>query len=177
MFDRDTLPPLNLSLLVKQLDWAEISDKWYQQDGEDIVLTPEEQQVIDDWGLWDQGTWARSQEDVDFCGSSYCQAGQAILQAGYVPNWVDNSYHLNMRHAQKCTAPDGTIRDIEDAAMEVLGLSTAEAGHYFSGDNDLGNLKDWVNVFAYRRGMALPYPELWTKDEVASAEMLDGVDE
>lgn len=162
------LPTLNLSLLTKGIEWAELSEKYLRRDPD---LLPEDEHLVESWGVWDQGTYAtnanpvvamRNGEVAPFCGSAYCQAGQAVVQAGYTMKFGGAEVHT-----ATCVDPHGERHLISDVAQELLGLTGDEASAYFEGDNDLGMLRYLANTFAHRRGLPLPYPteeydEDWT---------------
>lgn len=134
------LPVLNLEGLTKQIEWAEASERFHTSGG-----TIEDLSQFQGWGLWDQDSWSA----VTACGTAYCQAGQAAVQAGWV--MVRGAYTIH-----DCEK-DGVVRPIEQVGREHLGLSNVEADDYFASAREIRDLKALVNAFAFRRGLEPPY--------------------
>lgn len=140
------LPHLNRHLATLLIEWAEISE-----DMRDGIITPDHHH-FDGWGRWEQDAWAR-RDEANVCGTSYCQAGQAAVQAGHKPNWRDGFDDISM-----CTGPDRMTRTIEEVATVALGLTRAEADLYFGAENTISDLKSYLNGFARARRLNPPYP-------------------
>src|SRR5262245_46827791 len=95
-----TLPELNTEGLYRLIQWANEDETDYRE--WDARFTG--------WGRWFQGVWGwrPAPRDDAVCGSAYCQAGQAAVQAGYV---------LDFRVTED--APDGFTAD-------YLGMSAEQ---------------------------------------------------
>lgn len=145
------LPTLNLNQIIEQIEWADVSERFRQNPKS---VTPAELEKFKGWGLWNQGVWA--QQNKNLCGTSYCQAGEAVVRAGYRIVWRDNDPE---NHSTACRKVGGPVLDIGEVATGILGLTTDEASLYFDGDNNLSDLRFYVNAFATRRGLTPPYDE------------------
>lgn len=147
------LPTLNLNQIIEQIEWADVSER-FRNNPESV--TPAEHAKFQGWGLWNQSVWAQ-QTSKNVCGTSYCQAGEAVVRAGYRIVWRDNDPE---NHSTACRKGSrGQIVDIGEVATGVLGLTREEADLYFDGDNNLDDLRFYANAFAYRRGLSLPYED------------------
>lgn len=104
------------------------------------------------------------------CKTSYCQAGQRVHQAGYRLMLDGDNSAVNcieQRPTGRKTAlgaeemedvPGVRPRSIEATARELMGITYAEAGVYFEGDNDVDRLKEIANWMCERRGIPLMWP-------------------
>jgi len=83
---------------------------------------------------WNQQTWATDDPSElppgNECGTAFCMAGHAVLEAGGTIVWPDNAWR---RTATRCNMP-GRARytPIVQAAREVLGLTQDEAAELFA---------------------------------------------
>lgn len=90
------------------------------------------------------GVWARRSPD---CGTTLCLAGQTAVSAGWVLEW--HTYSDGTATASVCSR-DGKTRNIEDAAMEELGLSDPETMVLF-GLADLTTMDQGLEAVALLR--------------------------
>lgn len=184
---------LNLEAIRLLIGWAE-------KDRDTLVRY----RALGNWGDWNQGHWASVRfdaansldtqtDEVDdsealtemeqavangVCGTSFCMAGQAVVQAGhrldlqgftgldegstiytetgycYPQQWTgryDDKGRRIMRDA-------GHRQSIAQVARNVLGLTGSQSDGFFSGGNTINDLKAYANEFAVRAGMDEPYP-------------------
>lgn len=174
------LPELNLSLLMELVAWAEKDEDAAKRLG---LLGGWDQS---EWGSLDGKIKARKDKTYvlpNVCGTAYCLAGGAAVAAGYRLIYDDfgmfHGGYVGMEDsATECikTEPTGKYdkkgrplyRDVPGADEEmiesvgaiVLGLAPDEADRLFSGGNGIRDLKDYINLFCAKRGIAEPYPHL-----------------
>lgn len=122
------------------------------------------------------------------CQTAYCMAGQAVVQAGHkmlydsVTADTGTTRRLSVT-ADTCVRVEptgrfddkgypmvrevGAPRSISETAAEILGLDSDQEDLFFSGSNDVDQLKAYANHFAREDGQALPYPdhEVWGEDD------------
>lgn len=94
---------------------------------------------------WDQGTWGTQTET---CGTAMCFAGWAVKLAGgnlvaravvaARPSPLSNGTDLVV------LKDDGTVREVDVVAVELLGLTDGEETDLFEADNDLEDLEVYV---------------------------------
>lgn len=186
---------LNVEAITTLIDWAESDEE-------------RRAQRYSSWGNWRQGLWglastasenvrnllrndseAAAEEIADMgrngvCGTAYCMAGQAVVQAGYALDYQDNvdTWDGNMLgiSAENCVWQEptdqinrwgrpvmqdvGDPREISDVAQEILGFTEEEASAFFSGSNSIRVLKEYANSFCESRDLDLPYPEFNTRE-------------
>lgn len=119
-----------------------------------IVLNPE---------THNQENWAmatsdpRKNSDRTACGTTGCLAGNAVINAGYKPDWrKDEVYDYstntfsNQWYASTCIMPNGTSVYIRDTAMDLFGLSSGEARELFEASNSVRRL--WELAIRYSDG-------------------------
>jgi hypothetical protein len=168
------LPDLNTGLLRQLLVWAAADEEYLTR-----VMAERYGVLPEEWGSWDQGIWAKEIRNGE-CKSSYCMAGQAVVQGGYALIF-DKTYEMAMpggqtqHQAHNCApriqtgvhpttglpifGPDMDRRvQINDAATGLLGI-TDEEDCLFSGDNSLTTLVSLGSFYARRRGLDLELPE------------------
>lgn len=186
---------LNLEALTLLIEWAEADEEVRQR-------------RFANWGQWRQNEWGTiatddpnvvalvEDEDRDtddhilgvlgdlnrngVCGTAFCQAGQAVSQAGYdlvyeEPTVDDDNWAgLVSASADKCVKTEyagvddkgrpvfrrvGDEHNIEDTGARILGLTTSEADAYFFGGNSIERLKQLVTLFCNERDIPTPYPD------------------
>lgn len=184
-----TTPTMNAEMLYDLIAWAE-----FDQDELTKPLTLAERFAR--WGHWGQGAWSiktirqpmtMEQAQVALsngaCQTSYCMAGQAVVQSHYRIIYTDR-YDIAqdgvLKPDQQLIAefcirqiesldpttglttrvddPTAERRYISDVAQEVLGLDYDEASRFFEANNDLDDLKQMVNGFCDTRRLPLLYP-------------------
>jgi hypothetical protein len=191
--DGTRLPRLNTDLILRLIWWAE-QDEAHIQDIENFV------------GTWSQGSWSTANGNdllhayeklkIDIldeenladairngvCGTSYCMAGQTVVQAGYriiydlgnereIYELKDDETEASQCIAQQPTnkvdakgrviwqdIPNARPVPISEQATEILGLTEYEADAFFSGSNRIDSLKAMANGMFYERGLDLPFP-------------------
>lgn len=157
------LPTLNVKLLRDLLTWAkqdkEAMDRFFG------------------WGEWDQTVWGKSVTN-GVCKSSFCMAGQAVVQAGYGLQYYKNGDQdyipetgewIDALVAYDCApkVPVGTdergnvkyelltdrLEPISTVARRVLGFTEDEGYEFFDSDNSYLDLVTMANSYASRRGL------------------------
>lgn len=174
MHDSDTItyPALNVSLIRDLLRWAK---------GERDGVTDK---LFAGWGGWDQTAWGR-QIVNGVCQTSYCMAGQAVVQEGYTLLFEEADYYYegddeagNPIWKRQLTAAEcaptkviGTddkghpihqpIKEaaemIETVGARVLGLTDSEASDFFYADNTYETLVEHANFFARCRDLDVTF--------------------
>jgi hypothetical protein len=87
---------------------------------------------------WNQGSWAYKTS----CGTAYCVAGWAAVQAGGQMIWGPEDDETGYSDAMLVRLPSsGTEVYIEDFAQSVLDLTDAQAGALFGGSNTRAELQ------------------------------------
>lgn len=115
----------------------------------EIVKVPQE---AADEGMFLDETEVRPITDLDLsqpqilsCGTSFCFAGHAVLEAG------DTMLVNALGVVNLCRTPDGQVRHVFHRAMELLGLDEAQAGQLFSAGID--DFEDLKGAIAYETGI------------------------
>lgn len=181
----EDLPELNATLLFDLVRWAEM-------DEQDIQFT---EAKFRNWGHWYQGHWAQTEMPElteeerqalrnGACQTSYCIAGQAVHQGGYRLDYESDGYANNVVQ-QRMTdlrtprgvpiwedVPGAQRQDIAEVAQELLGLTSDEAGNLFGGDNEVGHLKQYANLFALARRL----PPLFADADIYRIERDESID-
>lgn len=158
--ETETLPALNVKLMKDLLTWA-------RQDQSKI----ENIAKFKGWGTWEQESWAKEVRN-GVCRSSYCMAGQAVVQAGYGLKYenTDEDWDGNQIWSASECAPQRVIGTnnkgepmyelvneateyIETAAARVLGLTRYEADLFFHADNSISDLERLAAEFARKRAL------------------------
>lgn len=162
---------------------------------------------MEQWGSWEQGTWADVQfdapnavnpdtETVDVgvalteyeqavangtCQSSFCMAGQAVVQAGYRlgvhPGWLGEGVRVQ-DNTSRCVeqrptgrfwpsgrpvmedVPGRDAESIPDVAQEILGITFDERDQFFNGSNTIEDLKIIANEICRHHDEPIMYPEV-----------------
>lgn len=166
---RNDLDALDVDLLAQILDWA-------------VADEAKREARFPGWGSWEQHSWVREVRN-GVCQTSFCIAGQTVVQNGYIPVLEDCGIEAGghkVRYAEMCAPavhsglidtktnepilvpnddPD-TYYSIESLASDQLGLSHYRDEHIlFDGDNDLYGLVSAAVYFAARRGQTLALDE------------------
>lgn len=143
-------------------------------------------------GRWDQGTWGCLSDTITddtidkaltgVCGTSFCMAGQAVLQKGYridfglsVEEMMKRKGEIWNSNADWCIPQEPTgqfdnrgrpiFRDaggresIRGVARDALGLTEEEANTFFGADNQIEDLKAFANGMATVRGLPIMFPD------------------
>lgn len=150
---------LNINLLSDLVTWAAVKQEF-------IDDANAAAQRFAAWPGWDQTSWGRELkgETPESCGTSYCMAGQAAAQAGFVmvggrphrENEIVYDYCVPLNDKDN---PEVEPRSISDVGRETLGLSDREAGYLFDGDNDLKSIVTIAGWIANKHGEVLDIPE------------------
>lgn len=132
------------------------------------------------------------------CNTAYCMAGQAVVQAGYRLDYTSDKqgstspalgayevlsadycerrvllgYDVNGRPRWEET---GESVLIANAGARILGLDSDEQGSFFDGDNEINDLKFFVNKMCQRRGLPDEYPEVTDSPRAHDADGWDDV--
>jgi hypothetical protein len=157
------LPTLNVKLLRDLLTWA-------KQDKEamDRFLG---------WGDWDQTVWGKSVTN-GVCKTSFCMAGQAVVQVGYGLKYYNNGEQeyqpetgtyldalvaydcapkvpvgIDERGNVKYELAEDRAEPIATVARRVLGFAEDEGYEFFDSDNSYLDLVNMANSYAARRGL------------------------
>lgn len=170
------LPELNTSLMRDLLIWAAQDEEFFAR--ADKYLS---------WGQWDQGIWGKELRN-GVCQSSYCMAGQAVIQTGWTLDYQKDPYansydNLVCFTAESCgplvhkidevtgdrvrdskgkpvmVLDRSRVQSIASRAQLVLGLNEMEASWFFDGDNEICDLASMAILFADMRGVDLNLPE------------------
>lgn len=182
---------LNVEAITTLIDWAEADEE-------------RRASVYASWGSWRQGLWGLASTASDnmrtllnrgegsqvgeevaemgkngACGTAFCMAGQAVVQAGYVLDydseasewdngtvgvsaencvWTEPSATEVTRWGTPVLQEVGDPVDIAETATEILGLTDEEADLFFAGSNTIRHLKMYLNRFCEDRGMDHVYP-------------------
>lgn len=156
-----TAKPLNISMLMDLIHWAEVSERFrieremtaptdIVEEGAPVELPG----LTSRWGVWDQNSWAQlfTRREVrgdtaarkarnGVCGSAYCMAGQTVNQSGY-RLILDSDYKSTDFSASQCIAERPTGRYDNKGGMiyeDVPGapiLSISEAARDILGLNE-----------------------------------------
>jgi hypothetical protein len=162
------LPPLNYELLRDIVAWA-----------------ADDHARLDRFfgGAWEQEAWSR-QVTNGVCQTSYCIAGQAVVQVGYgleyEEEFNDEEGHtvwsatfcapqvvvgVDENGKLKYELINEAMEPIEDVGRKVLGLTPWEASQLFYAGNDLAQVARYANQYAEARGL----PPVYETDDVRSA--------
>jgi len=181
--------PMNTLLLHNLIEWAEYEENLAADTQARLRIQPATSGPWAGWGHWFQGAWAMTTPDAaadtvhldpelarelrnGACQTSYCMAGQTVVQAGYRIMYNDD--RRDLLHADMCvlTEPNGrfdakgrplhddvpgTAKTIEGAAQAILGLTDSECEEFFNGDNTVDHLKAMADDFLEHRGLARAY--------------------
>lgn len=190
-----TYPTLNTDMILDLIWWAERGESDPRYHG---------------WGRWYQNAWARvvnntgkrlnwfnlgeteaervaKANEENMCGTSFCMAGQAVVQSGYrlaMNRTIAGDSETNTifgciksewtgevdDKGRRIYRDVGEERDISNAAQEILGLTAIERDKFFHGENSIDTLKGYANAFADARGLPLMFPDhgvLYAGDEFA----------
>lgn len=131
------------------------------------------------------------------CETAYCMAGQAVTQAGYEMVFNSSTWSGGLQaSAEYCekveftgrfddkgwpimNTVEGTVATISSKAARILGLNPTQSDLFFSGSNEIDDLKQYANGFAADAGMDLPYPDsdVWEVEEDPYATFDDDVED
>lgn len=168
------LPDLDFTLLFDLIRWA-----------------AQDEAVLNRFvGTWDQGSWAwidgtdlrrlgiEPEDDAEIevarrnglCGSSYCIAGQAAMQADYRLIAYSGSAEqcIKERPTDQVNdkgltiwqdVPGAQPEQIMDVGRDVLGLTQVESEKLFDGSNDIDRLRGLANLFCQVRSLPLLFPD------------------
>lgn len=144
--------------------------------------------VFEGWGDWNQHLWAKELRN-GVCKTSYCLAGQAVVQGGYgllyteMDSWRDADGKTWREFSADLCAPmieqtdehGKPVRDskgkrimvpdhtrsvyISTAAQRILGIYETEADRLFNGDNNLADVVRIAIDIAASRDVTLDLPE------------------
>lgn len=161
MRDYSDIPAMNVELMGDVLTWATA----------DECAIQELKEKFPEWGEWKQGRWAEEARN-GICQTSYCIAGQAAHQVGYMPilESVYGNEDRTILQATDCAPrkfagldekgkpkfipdPEAPARHISTVGREALGITSYEADALFSGENDLGTVVAMALGFARVRGV------------------------
>ena len=171
MFDNDLLSDLVM---------------WAAQDNEETAALVEKTFPAEEgWGEWYQNAWAKEVRN-GVCRSSFCIAGQAVVQTGYALIYyayerVGDFRYLGADFAAPAVPdPEGKVHEKgplagkpvmvpdpdEDSHQQIgviarkeLGLMEWEASKLFDGDNEINQIVAIARGIAGRRGFDLNVPD------------------
>lgn len=84
-----------------------------------------------DPATWHQGDFFAFRSGVDFCGTTACFAGHALLESGWTMD-VKESEMFSYGHSVVVRDPSGKINvNYDDEAAELLGFTEDEAERVF----------------------------------------------
>lgn len=149
---------LDVPLLRKAVEWVLEQDKLALED-------PARE--------WEQGTWGEGKigrakdavvregqryRPVVDCGTSCCVAGKICLLAGDQFVWQDDGERVRagtVIEVDEVITEDGRVMDIDDRAIELLGVKENEAYPLFSGGNSASGLLLRARGLAAKHGEEL----------------------
>lgn len=120
------------------------------------------------------------------CGSSYCMAGQRVSQdkryrllwqwdgtrdesatLDYCIEQIDSGNVDDRGRTIWIDRPGAPREQVSDVAQRLMGITTHEAGRFFSGGNTVSRLQMYANGMCERRGIPLMFPgaTVWNFDE------------
>lgn len=98
--------------------------------------------VVQD-AIWDQFEWGRRHiRDGEACGTRFCFAGWACIEAGYEIVWIDHPWAPDEQIAWVRYA--GRLEEVGTVARRELGLTVDQGAELFGGCNTLADLRSNV---------------------------------
>lgn len=150
------MPTKNVPMLSKVRDtiltepWNWDQEHWFNTTNPDAEVAIVAEQVrlaerrgldhIISYGVKVPLARARQVSRADFCDTTCCVAGFAALYAGATPVGEEDDEGVTL-----VDTPDGRRMPVNTYAMEVLGLSSGEAGSLFYGGNTAAGVLGRLN--------------------------------
>lgn len=119
----------NQESLTEGREW--LQSAWIVSDGQRFVADRRAEMAS---GMWS-------------CGTAMCVAGKVALDAGWNPVWSHN-----IEWSSSVDVTDGNvIRQVDDVAQEILGLTWDQAAELFRGSNDAERIRTLAEEYAGER--------------------------
>lgn len=100
--------------------------------------------VDQETGVWKHDIRIENVEELNSCGTSFCFAGHVALHEGFPSPPVQNNNEWG-RFVNENT-DDEEYELVDEFAAKRLGLTEAQAGALFEGDNDLDDIRFMIDV-------------------------------